>query len=84
MVRHYEKATQSFSSSELQIMMNEDWTTAGDSTFTERMTATFRRVWCALLSWSGSYRMEGKIAVEGHRRIPDYEVNHDESPFSLR
>ena len=43
MVRHYKKATQSFSSSELQIMMNENLDLPPESsTFTERMTATFR------------------------------------------
>ena len=43
MVRHYEKATQSFSSSELQIMMNENSDLPPEnSTFTERMTDTFR------------------------------------------
>ena len=42
MVRHYEKATQSFSSSELQIMMNENSDPPPEnSTFTEHMTATF-------------------------------------------
>ena len=43
MVRHYEKATQSFSSSELPIMMNENSDLLPEnSTFTERMTDTFR------------------------------------------